>query len=179
MNTRNSILRGQKPNASHLNALQSADSTLRMVRNLTRNFTTCRLHLNIKLRVTCSDVGRDGCTNATRIGTPRDHRRPRRTHIARPGCFPGEVARRRPIPGANSADPHESIDASSPTSILLRSQASTTSHSALSASLRHRHFPKRYPRQALTRHRFLPPRRYLFSYSYGVLPSSFSLKPWT
>ncbi|KAF2871618.1 hypothetical protein BDV95DRAFT_607044 [Massariosphaeria phaeospora] len=30
MNTRNSILRGQKPNASHVNALQSTDSTLRM-----------------------------------------------------------------------------------------------------------------------------------------------------
>ena len=30
MNTRNSILRGQKPNASHLHALQAADSTLRM-----------------------------------------------------------------------------------------------------------------------------------------------------
>ncbi|KAJ4299441.1 hypothetical protein N0V90_004686 [Kalmusia sp. IMI 367209] len=30
MNSRNSILRGQKPNASHLAALQAADSTLRM-----------------------------------------------------------------------------------------------------------------------------------------------------
>ncbi|KAF2682922.1 hypothetical protein K458DRAFT_48096 [Lentithecium fluviatile CBS 122367] len=30
MNSRNSILRGQKPNASHLSALQAADSTLRM-----------------------------------------------------------------------------------------------------------------------------------------------------
>ncbi|KAF2654705.1 hypothetical protein K491DRAFT_705091 [Lophiostoma macrostomum CBS 122681] len=30
MNSRNSVLRGQKPNASHLSALQSADSTLRM-----------------------------------------------------------------------------------------------------------------------------------------------------
>ncbi|KAF2249987.1 hypothetical protein BU26DRAFT_530508 [Trematosphaeria pertusa] len=30
MNTRNSILRGHKPNASHLSALQAADSTLRM-----------------------------------------------------------------------------------------------------------------------------------------------------
>jgi hypothetical protein len=32
MNTRNSILRGQKPNASHLGALQQADATLRNVR---------------------------------------------------------------------------------------------------------------------------------------------------
>jgi hypothetical protein len=31
MNTRNSILRGQKPNASHLGALQQADATLRNV----------------------------------------------------------------------------------------------------------------------------------------------------
>ncbi|KAF2264971.1 hypothetical protein CC78DRAFT_216250 [Lojkania enalia] len=30
MNTRNSILHGQQPNASHMNALQAADSTLRM-----------------------------------------------------------------------------------------------------------------------------------------------------
>ncbi|KAF2794021.1 hypothetical protein K505DRAFT_349569 [Melanomma pulvis-pyrius CBS 109.77] len=30
MNSRNSILRGQKPNASHLGALQAADTTLRM-----------------------------------------------------------------------------------------------------------------------------------------------------
>ncbi|KAF2475349.1 uncharacterized protein BDR25DRAFT_101984 [Lindgomyces ingoldianus] len=30
MNSRNSILRGQKPNASHLQALQATDSTLRM-----------------------------------------------------------------------------------------------------------------------------------------------------
>ncbi|PSN72408.1 hypothetical protein BS50DRAFT_250965 [Corynespora cassiicola Philippines] len=30
MNTRNSILRGQKPNASHLSQLQAADNTLRM-----------------------------------------------------------------------------------------------------------------------------------------------------
>lgn len=35
MNTRNSILRGHKPNASHLSALQAADSTLRMVRHIT------------------------------------------------------------------------------------------------------------------------------------------------
>lgn len=31
MNSRNSILRGQKPNASHFSALQAADNTLRMV----------------------------------------------------------------------------------------------------------------------------------------------------
>ncbi|CAI6334201.1 unnamed protein product [Periconia digitata] len=30
MNSRNSVLRGQKPNASHLHALQTADNTLRM-----------------------------------------------------------------------------------------------------------------------------------------------------
>lgn len=46
MNTRNSVLRGQKPNASHLSALQAADSTLRMVRHfslayqITLEFTT-------------------------------------------------------------------------------------------------------------------------------------------
>lgn len=33
MNTRQSILRGQKPNASHLAALQQADATLRNVRD--------------------------------------------------------------------------------------------------------------------------------------------------
>ena len=32
MNSRHSILRGQKPNASHLGALQQADATLRNVR---------------------------------------------------------------------------------------------------------------------------------------------------
>lgn len=32
MNSRNSILRGQKPNASHLGALQQADATMRNVR---------------------------------------------------------------------------------------------------------------------------------------------------
>lgn len=32
MNSRNSVLRGQKPNASHFASLQAADSTLRMVR---------------------------------------------------------------------------------------------------------------------------------------------------
>jgi hypothetical protein len=33
MNSRNSILRGQKPNASHFAGLQAVDSTLRMVRH--------------------------------------------------------------------------------------------------------------------------------------------------
>jgi hypothetical protein len=32
MNSRNSVLRGQKPNASHLGALQQADATMRNVR---------------------------------------------------------------------------------------------------------------------------------------------------
>jgi hypothetical protein len=32
INSRNSILRGQKPNASHLGALQQVDATLRNVR---------------------------------------------------------------------------------------------------------------------------------------------------
>lgn len=34
MNTRQSILRGQKPNASHMAALQQADATLRNVREM-------------------------------------------------------------------------------------------------------------------------------------------------
>lgn len=39
MNSRHSILRGQKPNASHLGALQQADATLRNV-SLARTITS-------------------------------------------------------------------------------------------------------------------------------------------
>jgi hypothetical protein len=39
MNARNSVLRGQKPNASHLGALQTADNTLRMVSHSTTSLS--------------------------------------------------------------------------------------------------------------------------------------------
>jgi hypothetical protein len=53
MHSRQSILRGQRPNASHLVALQQADANLRSVRQILSQHTCSlpiRLHLTVRLQ---------------------------------------------------------------------------------------------------------------------------------
>jgi hypothetical protein len=47
MNSRNSVLRGQRPNASHFASLQAADTSLRMVRRIPPTSPILHPHIHL------------------------------------------------------------------------------------------------------------------------------------
>jgi hypothetical protein len=96
VNGRNTILRGQRPNASHMAALQQLDATLRNVRRIAELSP-----LNIYPKTT---VGLGLMYVST--GAHCHDRCVRRGYLASSRCSKGQMAQRGPFARTNAIHPH-------------------------------------------------------------------------
>jgi hypothetical protein len=98
MNSRQSILRGQKPNASHAGALLQADATLRNVCQLPPQNAA---PLGVIITHSSRQILTDPAT-----GNPGHHRHLRREHTSIPRRRPWQVAQRGPFTGTYPTHPY-------------------------------------------------------------------------